>query len=76
MRIPKYLNLNDQHQFCFHEHDILQSAGFNLVVIVFTRKSLLRGHKLAPPEGLLAQELIGVNCGDRPQESAGDSKAI
>ena len=31
---------------------------------------------LAPPEGLRAPELPGVNPGGRPQESGGDSKAI
>ena len=41
-----------------------------------TRKCPLRGHILAPPEGLRAPELPGVNPGGRPQESGGDSKAI
>ena len=31
---------------------------------------------LAPPEGLRAPQLPGINPGDRPQESWGDSKAI
>ena len=34
------------------------------------------GPLLAPPKGLRALELPGVNPGDRPQESGGDSKAI
>ena len=36
----------------------------------------IRGHILAPPEGLRAPELPGVNTGGRPQESGGDFKAI
>ena len=43
---------------------------------VLTRKCLLHGHILAPPEGLRAPELPGVNPGGRPQESGSDSKAI
>ena len=34
------------------------------------------GPLLAPPEGLRAPELLGVNPRDRPQESGGDSKVI
>ena len=34
------------------------------------------GQLIAPPEGLRTPELPGVNPGDRPQESGGDSKAI
>ena len=41
-----------------------------------TRKCLLRGHIPAPPEGLRAPELPGVNPGGGPKESGGDSKAI
>ena len=41
-----------------------------------TRKSPLRGHILAPPEGLRALELPVVNPGGRPRESGGDSKVI
>ena len=33
-------------------------------------------YSVAPPEGLRAPELPGVNPGDRPQKSGGDSKAI
>ena len=34
------------------------------------------GPLLAPPEGLRAPGVPGVNPGGRPQESGGDSKAI
>ena len=34
------------------------------------------GPMLAPPEGLRAPELSGVNPGDRTQELGGDSKVI
>ena len=34
------------------------------------------GPLLAPLEGLSVLELPGVNPGDQPQESGGDSKAI
>ena len=36
----------------------------------------LRGHILAPPEGLRAQGAPGVILGGQSQESGGDSKAI
>ena len=41
-----------------------------------TRKCPLRGHILAPPEGLRGLRPPGVNPGGQPQESGGDSKAI
>ena len=41
-----------------------------------TRKCLLRGHILAPLEGLSAPELPGVNPRGQHRESGGDSKAI
>ena len=44
--------------------------------IIKTRKCPLRGHILAPPEGLRAPGLPGVNPGGRLQGSGGDSKAI
>ena len=44
--------------------------------LFLTRKCLLRGHILAPLEGLRAPGVPGVNPGVRPQESGGDSKAI
>ena len=44
--------------------------------IGFTRICPLCGHILAPPEGLRAPELPGVNPGGRPQESGGNSKVI
>ncbi len=50
---------------------LLQSFTF-----LVTRKCPLRGHILAPPEGLRAPEVPGVNPGGRPQESGSDSKAI
>ena len=49
---------------------------FGIYTIYITRKYPLRGHILAPPEGLRAPEVPGVNPGGRPQESGGDSKAI
>ena len=42
----------------------------------FHNRVYLSGHILAPPEGLRAPELPGVNPGGRAQESGGDSKAI
>ena len=45
-------------------------------ILILTRKCPLRGHILAPPEGLRALELPGVNPGGRPQDSEGDSRAI
>ena len=39
-------------------------------------KTFTSGHILATPEGLHAPELPGVNPGDQPQDSGGDSKAI
>ena len=45
-------------------------------ILLLSRKCPLHGHILAPPEGLRAPELPGVNPGGGPQESGGDSKAI
>ena len=58
---------------------ILDTAARNSITqwtLVITRKCPLRRHILAPPEGLRAPEVPGVNPGGRPQESGGDSKAI
>ena len=46
------------------------------MAILQTRICPLRGHILAPPEGLHVPELPGVNPGGRPQESGDDYKAI
>ncbi len=53
-----------------------RSNATPLFFINSTRKCPLRGHILAPPEGLRAPEVPGVNLGGRPQQSGGDSKAI
>ena len=45
-------------------------------VFHMTRKCSLRGHILAPPEGLRAPGVPGVNIGVWPHKSGGDSKAI
>ena len=48
-----------------------------ILSIEITRKCLLRRHILAPPEGLCAPEVPGVNPSGRPQESGGgDFKVI
>ena len=44
--------------------------------IGFTRICPLCGHILAPPEGLRAPELPGVNPGVQLWKSVGDSKSI
>ena len=54
----------------------MQYCGYEVSNLIFTRKCPLRGHILAPPEGLRAVEVPRVNPGSRPQESGGDSKAI
>ena len=46
------------------------------LIIHHATLSILKTPLLAPPEGLRAPELPGVNTGDRPKESGGDSKAI
>ena len=58
------------------EIEITRDGCNTQMVIVYTRKCPLRGHILAPPEGLRAPGVPGVNPGGRPQESGGDSKAI
>ena len=58
--------------------DLMQKndASENNSAVVIISKCPLRGHILAPLEGLDARELPGGNPGDRLQESGGDSKAI
>ena len=64
---PTHFEVNSQLAFRTH---VLQ------IILCKTRKCLLRGHILAPSEGLRALELPGVNPKGRPQESGGDFKAI
>ena len=62
-----------------HFHENLSDVSFGLVTLINqnycnTRKFTLRGHILAPSEGLHAPEFPGVDPGGRLQESWGDSK--
>ena len=54
------------------------NRNFEIIISILylTRKCPLRGHILAPPEGLRAPELPGINPGGQPHESGDDSKVI
>ncbi len=57
-------------------NDFSDSPKTSCEIYYITRKCPLRGHILAPPEGLRAPGVPKVNPVGRPQESGGDSKAI
>ena len=58
----------------FPNTEQLQSMYHFTIYVYILERAL--GPLLAPPEGLRAPEQPGVNPGDRPQESGGDSKEI
>ncbi len=58
------------------DRKFMLNSPFFPQLLLCTRKCPLRGHILAPPEGLRAPELPVVNPGGQPGGSGGDPKVI